>query len=89
MCRYHLLTFLRMSLQDDSDIAGFGQAHILKRTLHKAVQYMMYHMKNARALTFQNAWQPLLVAAADALAHEYRARHKTDLGKNSQQVFSM
>jgi hypothetical protein len=46
-------------------------------------------MKNARVLTFQKAWQPLLVAAADALAHEYRARHKTDLGTNSQHVFSM
>jgi hypothetical protein len=46
-------------------------------------------MKNASVLTFQKAWQPLLVAAADALAHEYRARHKTDLGTNSQHVFSM
>jgi len=50
---------------------------------------MVYHMKNASVLTFQKAWQPLLVAAADALAHEFRARHKTDLGTNSQHVFSM
>ena len=49
----------------------------------------MYHMKYASALTFQNARQPLLVAAADALAHEYRERHKTDLGTNSQQVLSI